>query len=838
MKRPLAWPALLFIAGIVLGRFAAASFTVFVSIAFVLAVAALAWSWGRPVLLGLSIVAAGAAAFAHQTSVIGPRDLRRVLGTEPRIITIRGELREWPYQRYYDDRGGSITSLEGRAPRAHRTRSLTRITARQFRFSETEEWRPAVGDVAVVSEGRAVEHLWRGQQVEVMGVIAPPESALAPGLFDYRAHLSLLQIHYRLRVSSADEWKVLGATRPPLGVRFHHWAKRALARGLPENDEALQLLWAMTLGWKTALNGEVSEPFMRSGTLHVFAISGLHVMMIAAIIGGVLRCCRIPPPICGVIVITAIWFYTYATGWQVSAVRSSVMTTVFIGSWILIRPPNVDNSLAAAALIILLADPQQLFQAGFQLSFAVVFGLVLFGDFARGADRKIAAGDPLLPWRVRPWWQRAAIRSAAFILRPAITSFAATLASLPLIAHYFHLITPASLLSNILVVPMSGAALASNLASLLFATWVPWLTEVFNHSAWAWMKAMVWVSEWTARWPGAAIHVRGFGTAGIALYYLAFVALCARWFTFPSSTRNPPIPPAWRGPLGGTLALLALLTAIHLAKRASSTTMTVLPLSGGHAVFTDAPGRERDVLIDWGNESSSKLIVKPFLQSRGVMTLPNVILTHGDVDHAGGATPVADYFGIERVVTPTVPFRSPVYKRAIAALGERSIPILQLAAGERISDWIVLHPASDDRFSRADDNALVLAGTIHGTHVLLLGDLGPDGQKSLLERNADLRSDIVVASIPNPGEPLLDPLLERIQPRVIVIVDANFPATARARPPLRARLARANATVLYTSEAGAITVDFDTAPARVIPTRAAKVSAPEPAAPPQSSFAE
>ena len=182
-------------------------------------------------------------------------------------------------------------------------------------------------------------------------------------MFDYRAYLRLLGIHYQLRADGPQDWRVLGSRSPPAGTRFNTWAKQTLAQGLPD-DDALRLLWAMTLGWKTALNGEVSEPFMRSGTLHVFAISGLHVAMIAAIFAGVLRCCQVPRRICGIIVIVVIWFYTYATGWQASAVRSAVMASLFMGSWVLIRPPDVYNSLAAAALLILLWDPAAAFPSG------------------------------------------------------------------------------------------------------------------------------------------------------------------------------------------------------------------------------------------------------------------------------------------------------------------------------------------------------------------------------------------------------------------------------------------------------------------------------------------
>src|SRR5258705_6394528 len=115
--------------------------------------------------------------------------------------------------------------------------------------------------------------------------------------------------------------------------RFQFWAKQTLARGLPTEDEDLRLLWAMTLGWQTALTAEVSEPFMRSGTMHIFAISGLHIALIAGVFLALFRALNIPRAICGATVIPIIWFYTMATGWQASAIRSTVMMTVIILGW-------------------------------------------------------------------------------------------------------------------------------------------------------------------------------------------------------------------------------------------------------------------------------------------------------------------------------------------------------------------------------------------------------------------------------------------------------------------------------------------------------------------------
>ncbi len=101
---------------------------------------------------------------------------------------------------------------------------------------------------------------------------------------------------------------------------------------------------------------------------------------------------------------------------------------------------------------------------------------------------------------------------------------------------------------------------------------------------------------------------------------------------------------------------------------------------------------------------------------------------------------------------------------------------------------------------------MVLSGSFQGVTVLLLSDLGRPGQIKLAERYPDLRADIVVAGLPDQGEPLADGLLALIQPKLIIIADSHLPATARASKPLRERLARQQAPVVYTSDSGTITL--------------------------------
>ena len=120
----------------------------------------------------------------------------------------------------------------------------------------------------VATKGDLPDEYFVGRTVEIAGVIAPPARLIAPGRFDYRRYLTHQGIYYELKSESAHDWRTLDAnTHPPITDRFLAWAQRTLGRGLPEPDEPLRLMWAMTLGWKTALTGEVDEPFMKNGTI-------------------------------------------------------------------------------------------------------------------------------------------------------------------------------------------------------------------------------------------------------------------------------------------------------------------------------------------------------------------------------------------------------------------------------------------------------------------------------------------------------------------------------------------------------------------------------------------
>jgi ComEC/Rec2-related protein len=586
---------------------------------------------------------------------------------------------------------------------------------------------------------------------------------------------------------------------PPLTDRFLNWSKRTLALGLPMEDEPLRLLWAMTLGWRTAFTGDIGDPFLRAGTMHLFAIDGLRIALISGMLVALLRVLQVSRAWCGIVAIPLIWFYTAATGWESSAIRASVMMTIVLGGWALKRPGDLLNSLAAAAFIILLLEPRQLFEASFQLSFSVMLVIGLLLPRMNKISDGLLHHDPLVPDDLIPKWRRVFISISRMLASYLSLSLAAWLGSIPLSALYFHLFSPVSPLANLMAVPLGTLALMCNLGALICGSWFSLATELFNNAAWFFMSAMTGVSEWFTKIPGSYFYVSAPSWISVAIYYVVLIVVLSGW-----------LKTLQRKFLGA--AALILIAAIYLWRWENSrgeTDLTVLPLDGGHAVFVDAAGQQNDWLIDCGDEDAVNFTLKDFLRAQGVNKIPRLILTEGDSKNCGGAQSLDQLFGVGELWTSGVKFRSTAYRDAVSEFEKQPSRHKVLNCGDNIGSWQVLSPGATNDFSRADDSALVLLGNFSGAKILLLSDLSRIGQSDLLSRTNDLRADIVVAGLPNEGEPLSNALLDAIQPKIIVIADSEFPANRRAGRELKNRVAGKNATVIYTRDSGAVKILAD-----------------------------
>ncbi len=786
MKQPLVPISFALAAGIGLAEFIQVPLIVLFGCAIGLFLTYWRFPQFRAATLLTMVLLAGVIRGIESAAPISPQDIRLQVTELPAVVTVRGILSESPIVRREVYRGNP------------RVRSQVSMCLSEQLVED--QWVSVTGNVQAALPGTLGLEYFRGQSVEVTGVLQVPRGSEAEGLFDPATFLKHQGIHRQLITEGMTEWR-LGPDRetdPPLSERFLPWAQTVLARGLPSDDEALGLLWAMALGWKTGLTSDLREPFLQSGTIHVFAISGLHIALISMVIVAGLRLLRIGRVWCGAITLPLTWFYVAATGWQPSAVRSAVMMTAIVGGWTLSRPSDLMNSLAGAALAILIWEPGQLFLPGFQLSFGVVCSMGLFGERIRWLWNRWVHFDPLLPEELRPKWQRWLRQPLEWLGMNLATAVAAWLGSLPLIWHYFHLINPISLLANLGVVPLSAAALISCLASLICGDWLPWLGRVFNASAWVWMHGMIMVSQTVAKIPGGWRYV----TPTPPWFWLGY------YFVVWTVYRNWPRRPDRRlwFMCGATLWLGSLLTAAWIHE--SRLRMTIL--SGGTTTWVDSPGAKNDLLINTSDETSVRFLTIPFLQAQGVDRLGTLVIGQGDARHSGGALDLMERMHPVRVWYPSVQGRSPVWKRLQSALAQNSGSAEPWGAGESRSGWTALHPELGDIGRTGDDLALVLQSEWGGIRVLLCHDLSRTGQQKLLDRRGpELESDIIIAGVPKEGEPLSDGLLDAVQPQLMILATSSYPASERLKPDLRERLMRRGCPVLDMHQCGTVTLEWN-----------------------------
>jgi competence protein ComEC len=783
MKRPLGIVVACYAAGLLLAEIFQPPPARLFFFSFAALALAIALPRFRPHLIYALLVLTGWTNLIFHTAVISPNDLRNLAGNETAIVSVRGILADIP-QIKIAERDGQQTE-----------HSLAQVQVVEIR--RDENWQPALGKITVSTPSTLPGNFFAGQSVEISGVIARPTFPLAEGLFDDRDYLQTRGIYYELKTESTNDWQLREPIflKPPLTDRFLNWSKKTLAFGLPIEDESLRLLWAMTLGWRTAFTGDIGDPFLRAGTMHLFAIDGLRIALISGMLVALLRVLQVSRAWCGIVAIPAIWFYTAATGWESSAIRASVMMTIVLGGWALKRPGDLLNSLAAAAFIILLAEPRQLFEASFQLSFCVMLVIGLLLPRMNKISDGLLSHDPLLPNDLIPKWRRALISISRMLARYFSLSLAAWIGSIPLSALYFHLFSPVSPLANLIAVPLGTLALMSNLGALICGSWFPFGTELFNHSAWFFMSAMTDVSEWFTKIPGSYFYVSEPSWISIGIYYSVLIVILSGCL---KTARRRII----------SAAILIFIAGFYFFRWENSrgeTKLTVLPLNGGHAVFVDAAGTKNDWLVECGNESAVNFTLKNFLRAQGVNKIPRLILTEGDLKNCSGAELLDQLFDVGELWTSGAKFRSGIYKEIVSKF-EQSSRHKTFNCGDRISCWQILSPAATNNFPRADDNALVLLGNFSGAKILLLSDLGRAGQNELLSQTNDLRADIVVAGLPNEGEPLCNTLLDAIQPKIIVIADSEFPADRRASRELKERLAQSKIPVIYTRDSNAATI--------------------------------
>src|SRR6266487_1874720 len=605
-----------------------------------------------------------------------------------------------------------------------------------------------------------------GDELKLFGTAEPIGPPRNPGEFDTRAYLARHDIRRMLFVRYAEDGTLInhGGGNPVLRAAqaSRTWMQDALCRGLEDAPEVKSFISGIVLGIRHDTPEDIEEPFQQTGTIHLFAVAGLHVGIVAALLWVMATIARLPRKRAAALMIPSLFFYAAVTGLHIPALRAAVMASILVGSYFFERRVFLPNSLAAAAFFILCWNTNELFSTGFQLSFAVVGAIVLFADpFFRLFQRR-AAPDPFLPQSLvrgpRRWMQS----SYEWLCSAASVSLAAWIGSLPLILWYFHLVTPISLLANLIVVPIAFFVLAVALLSLMTTPLFPWIALIFNNANWTLATLVIGIVHLFARIPGG--H-----------FYIA---------TPDSGSRI-------------------------------SAKITVLDLGAGGAVHVRVDGH--DWLVDCGSERSYDRIVRQYLHWAGVNRLTGLVLTHGDSQHIGGVTQLLSDFPRVRLIDNPAPDRSLIHRRLsriVSGLEGRGRKPDELAAGDnfhlsREAIAHVLFPPRGFAGATADDQALVIRLSIApSTFVSFMSDNGEETERALLSNGSNLQSDILVKGQHYSGISGSAPFLDAVRPRLIIATSREFPDRERISEQWAEQLRARGIKLFRQDETGAVELSF------------------------------
>jgi len=274
---------------------------------------------------------------------------------------------------------------------------------------------------------------------------------------------------------------------------------RRLALGLSEGDEALDLARAVILGERDGLSRRMKRTFVESGTLHVFAISGLHVMAVANVLSFLLAVLLVPRRFCGLLSVPLLWGYVTVIGAPPSAVRAALMASFSLTAPLFWRRPSGLRSWCLTFLAVHLANPILVDHVGNALSFVVMLAIVLTGEMSAGLPR----------------WQGT-----------LLVTLAAWAAGLPISAHVFGRVTPGSMLANLVLIGMAQFSVQVGVVGLAASYCSASLAAHLNNLTAFGLRLMAGLSGAVARLPFSNFETGCWGYATCAGWYLALV-LCA-----------------------------------------------------------------------------------------------------------------------------------------------------------------------------------------------------------------------------------------------------------------------------------------------------------------------
>ncbi|MCK9390893.1 MAG: DNA internalization-related competence protein ComEC/Rec2 [Syntrophales bacterium] len=669
-----------------------------------------------------------------------------------------------------------------------------------------------------------------------------------PGGFNYERYLRFQGV--LLRGSVVDDSRIVVIRKGygnPIRQKlegFRSTIRTFIDTNAPAPEK--EIIKACILGDQQQIPRELRDAFSKTGISHIIAISGFNMSMIAFfsiyLVRGIIR--RFPYlllrfdlyKLSVLFAMPPVILYTFIAGAGMSVLRATLMILAFMAALLIAKSRDLYNTLAMAALIILLVYPPALFDVSFQLSFAAVLAILLITPRLTALIPK-PEPVPGSPFSLPVLCGKGLYAFALFI----IVSVSAMLGTMPLIAFYFNRVSVISLLANIIIVPILGIlAIPVSMATIFFLPFSSLVSAFFLDIAGTLVMISLALNNFFASLPWAAFYLTTPSLLELLFFYVFLYGLTRRLAhlssengtdndhgntSFLNRLRSCP---TWIHYMLAASVIFFCLDAVYLHQKNSNRgdfTATAIDVGQGSSILVRFPG-DQIMLIDGGGFINStfdvgKYIVAPYLWHERLNSIDIVVLTHPHPDHLNGLPFILDNFPVREVWINGEISGSEEYLRFQDIIKSKGLLQRSMNAGNnpvvidgvRIEFFNPPGPVSrqeeETTFTETNDESLVMRMTYGEVSFLFPGDISAMTEERLASDSRKLRSQLLFVPHHGGRTSTSEAFLQRVRPQTAIISVGADNLFRLPHPDVLKRLNQRGAITYRTDLHGAVTASTD-----------------------------
>lgn len=648
---------------------------------------------------------------------------------------------------------------------------------------DSEKW-AASYRIQSADEKDQLSYIEPGMSCELAGALEEPKHATVLGTFDYNEYLYRQHIHWNYSVTSIHNCS------EPVNFKYKLLGLRkyivSFTNGLLPPDSA-GIVQALTVGDRFYVEDEVLNAYQKLGVVHLLAISGLHVGILTAGLFYILIRLGITREKASLLLLLFLPLYVILTGAAPSVLRAALMSGIYLAGSLVKWRVHSAGAICLSYIVLLLFNPYHLFEAGFQLSFAVSFSLILSSSIFQ--QLKTSLGQLTM------------------------VSIIAQLGSLPILLYHFQQFSIISIPMNMLMVPfytfcvLPGAVAGVFLLSLsasagrFFFCWFDFL--------------MSWTNRLITRIADIDVFTIIIARPAPALLFLFTVTIILLLMAIEKRSFS-------QLAITGGLCCAVLCLLLIYPSLSSEGEVDMIDIGQGDSMYVGAPHQQGRVLIDTGGTLSylseswrekqhpfslGEKVLIPFLTAKGIKQLDALILTHADQDHIGEAETLIKHHKVKRLVIPKGFVSEPKDEKVLRAAREEGVTIEEVKRGDvlQIKDlqFQVLSPETPDPASK-NNSSLVLWMKTGGMSWILTGDLEKEGEQEVMNVFPNIKADVLKVGHHGSKGSTGEEFIKQLQPKTAIISAGENNRYHHPHQEVLQILQRHSIRVLRTDQSGTI----------------------------------